>query len=327
MKNLRKLIVVLIVVCQISIAYSHNTAKNFTEKALTLKTPEGILYGTLLTPKSSKKPPLVIFITGSIGTDRNGNMENNPDKNNWVAYLADSLAQKGIASFRYDKIGTGISKITKKEMSLYDVTYDVNVAHSISWLLFFSKKRKEFPKQILFGHGDGSTIGLVASNVVNVDGFISACASGSTNDRVIESLYFPSIPDKLRDIGMYILAEMRAGRTTDSVPLPLIPLFGKEIQPIIISGMKYDPSQKVKTLPCPLLIVYAEYDLDMPESETLKLAAASPTSKVLKIPSMNHIFKEVRNDYLKNRGTYSIPVLPIIDGITDKLADFINSIP
>src|SRR5690606_15539023 len=57
--------------------------------------------GSLLVPASAENPPLVILITGSGPTDRDGNQSFL--KNDSHKKLARALAREGIASFRYDK--------------------------------------------------------------------------------------------------------------------------------------------------------------------------------------------------------------------------------
>jgi dienelactone hydrolase len=327
MKNMLRIFVVVLFVISSSILFAQKGNKHYTEKELFISKSEGTMYGTLVTPLKVKKPPLVVFFTGSMGTDRDGNMVNNPRKNNWVAYLADSLAARGIASFRYDKLGSGKSVLTNKSLSMFDITIKNHISGALSWLMMFSKQKNDYSKIVVFGHQESAIFGIVGSNVVSVDGFIAVNAPGTTIDTLIEKLYFPSIPEKLKGIGNHILSEMRNGRVYENVPTPLVPLFGKDIQPILISSMKFNPAEKIKDLKCPILIVYGEYDMDSPESEVLKLAAAAQNATVKKIPMMNNILKEVKGNDLKNREAYSIPILPIIDGVTDVFVKFIESLP
>ena len=75
------------------------------EKAITLETTTGNIQGTLLLPLTPENPPVVLIISGSGPTDRDGN---NPImKNNSLKMLAEGLAEHGIASLRYDKRGIG----------------------------------------------------------------------------------------------------------------------------------------------------------------------------------------------------------------------------
>src|SRR4051812_22016974 len=67
--------------------------------------------GTIYTPISEQKPPIVLIIAGSGPTDRNGNSLALPGKNNCLLQLAEVLAQNGIASLRYDKRMIGKSRL------------------------------------------------------------------------------------------------------------------------------------------------------------------------------------------------------------------------
>ena len=68
------------------------------------------LHSTLLLPKDTSKPmPVVLLLSGSGPTDRNGNSPMLPGKNNSLLMLAEGLASNGIASLRYDKRGVGES--------------------------------------------------------------------------------------------------------------------------------------------------------------------------------------------------------------------------
>ena len=53
--------------------------------------------------------PVVLLLSGSGPTDRNGNSPMLPGKNNSLLMLAEGLASNGIASLRYDKRGVGES--------------------------------------------------------------------------------------------------------------------------------------------------------------------------------------------------------------------------
>ena len=75
------------------------------EEPTTLKTPTGDLFGTLELPAARTPVPVVLIISGSGPTDRNGNSPALPGSNNSLKMLADGLAARGIASLRYDKRG------------------------------------------------------------------------------------------------------------------------------------------------------------------------------------------------------------------------------
>jgi pimeloyl-ACP methyl ester carboxylesterase len=65
------------------------------------------VYGTLVTPSGAGPFPAVVMAAGSGPTDRNWTSPLLPGTNGSAGLLADVLAQAGIASLRYDKLGTG----------------------------------------------------------------------------------------------------------------------------------------------------------------------------------------------------------------------------
>ena len=75
--------------------------------SLQVSTPSGALEGTFVCPETPAPWPAVLLIAGSGPTDRNGNSVGLPGANNSLQYLAEALAERGIASVRYDKRGIG----------------------------------------------------------------------------------------------------------------------------------------------------------------------------------------------------------------------------
>ena len=88
-----------------------------SERELTIDTPTGKVYGTLMTPEQDTKRVVVLLICGSGATDRDGN---NPQmKGNSIRYLAEDLCAKGVASLRYDK--RGIARSVESAMPEQDI--------------------------------------------------------------------------------------------------------------------------------------------------------------------------------------------------------------
>ncbi|HEX7939252.1 MAG TPA: hypothetical protein VF483_09700, partial [Gemmatimonadaceae bacterium] len=78
-------------------------APSWTEQPAQLATATGTLVGSLIVPSGAPKSPLVVIIAGSGPTDRDGN---GPTVNpNNLKQIAEGLADRGIASVRYDKRG------------------------------------------------------------------------------------------------------------------------------------------------------------------------------------------------------------------------------
>ncbi len=78
---------------------SYDSAKNYTEHQITVTTGEYKMPGVLTVPKNVKNPPVVIFVQGSGPNDK----DESYGPNKTFRDLAIGLANKGIATIRYDK--------------------------------------------------------------------------------------------------------------------------------------------------------------------------------------------------------------------------------
>ena len=87
---------------------AHAAPNSILHRPYDLDTGHGVLRGSLLPPRSAVPPPVVLLVAGSGPTDRDGN---NPfgGNNRYLLRLAEALAERGIASVRYDKRGVARS--------------------------------------------------------------------------------------------------------------------------------------------------------------------------------------------------------------------------
>ena len=81
---------------------------------------------------------MAILIAGSGPTDRDGNQVQ--FKNNSLKYLAEGLAQKGIATFRYDK--RVIAQIKNGTAQEEKMTFEDEVKDALLVVDYFKKKYK-----------------------------------------------------------------------------------------------------------------------------------------------------------------------------------------
>ena len=110
-----------------------------------------LLSGTLTVPKGDSSLPCVIMVHGSGAQDRDGNMSG--FNTQIFKYIAEFLAEKGIASFRYDKRGIGKSEGCFKIAGLSEMVEDACAA-----IDYISKQADDVDsKQIyLLGHSEGA---------------------------------------------------------------------------------------------------------------------------------------------------------------------------
>jgi pimeloyl-ACP methyl ester carboxylesterase len=305
-----------ILICTVfSVKSQTDTVNSFVEKEVVLHTLSGDIYGTQLAPANFKKLPVALIIAGSGPTDRDGN---NPSmKNNSLKLLATALANKGIASLRYDKRGIAKSRAagkTEAELRFNDYVDDVS-----EWVALL-KADKRFSKVIIIGHSEGSLIGMIAAK--EVDQFISIAGAGQSADLILKKQLMNQ-PPMIQNICFPIIDSLKNEKTVDSVPKMIYSLFRPSVQPYMISWFKYDPQTEIKKLKIPILIVQGTNDIQVTVEDAKYLSEANPKAKLVPINNMNHIFRIIEGDRKANMESYTKGDVPIATELVAKIAIFI----
>ena len=165
MKQLR--LIILFSILSLSV-----TVRAMEEQSVSLDTPTGKINGKIGLP-DAEKPPIVLLIAGSGPTDMDGNTNSGgfSMKNNSLKLLAEGLAQRGIATLRFDKRGIASSSAAAKKES--DLRFEDYVADAQGWIDRLSDDSR-FSDVFVLGHSEGSLIGMLASvDNPKVKGFIS----------------------------------------------------------------------------------------------------------------------------------------------------------
>ncbi len=299
----------LIILLFISVA---NSQKLVEKKIIINKHVEG----TLLTPKPLLASSLVIFIGGSGPVDRNGNQIF--AENDMLKKIASSLTNKGISTFRYDK--RVVKQINTKNMD-EEILFDDFVEDTKSAINFF---RQTYDKIIIAGHSQGSLVGLLALDE-KVAGFISMNGAGQTIDEIIKTQITKSAPS-LANQTIDVLNKLKKGETTTNYPIALESIFNIKTQPFLISWMKYNPSEIIKKINIPCLIIAGENDLQMDVSESIMLDKSAQNSKLILIKKMNHILFKIDGNKLENLKSYNNKNLKVAEEVIEGILDFIGQI-
>ena len=290
-------------------------------EAVELKTKTGVIKGTLLLPDAPKPCPLVIFISGSGPTDRDGN---NPlgGKNDSLKMLAEGLAAKGIGSLRFDKRGIGESaKALAKES---DIRFESYIDDVVEWGKMY-RDDPRFSSLIILGHSEGSLIGMVACGKLEVKGFVSIAGSGRPAADLILSQLEPKLPPANFEEVKAIVEKLKKGETVKDVP-PADPLFRPSVQPYILSWFKYDPAVEIGKLKVPALVIQGTTDIQASVEDAKLLNKACKNSDLFLVEGMNHILKQVPDDQLQQMKSYNDPSLPVVPEVTDRIAAFIKGL-
>ncbi|MBP5095314.1 alpha/beta fold hydrolase [Pseudomonas protegens] len=292
------------------------------QRPVSLDTGHGELYGSLLLPKSEQPVPVVLIISGSGPTDRDGN---NPDggRNDSLKRLAWVLAKHNIASVRYDKRGVAASlAATPDERNL---TLDAYVADAVAW----GNKLKADPRLgqlIVLGHSEGALIATLAAPQLNAAGVISISGTARPVDQILRQQLSYRLPPALMLRSNELLDSLKAGKVDPDVPPALQVIFRPSVQPYLITLFREDPAAAFARLKMPALIIQGSNDIQVSVDDARVLKAAKPDAQLALIEGMNHVMRIVPNDLKRQLASYKDPQLPLAAELGSAIIDFIDGL-
>ena len=307
----------IIAICLVS-TIGFSQVKTYSEEDLSITK---WIDGTLLTPNDNDKPDLAIIIAGSGPTNRNGNQ--NFVKNNSLKKLALGLTENGIATFRYDK--RIVKQILKNNVDK-DMMFDDFVTDASAVLDYFIKKN-HYSNIYVIGHSQGSLVGMLSAQD-KADGFISLAGAGNNIGDVLIEQITNTAPIFAEDTKR-VVNSLKEGKTTTDFPVALSSVFNADLQPFMMNWMSHNPTEILKTLQMPILIINGTKDLQVSvsEAEVLKEAnseAANDKAKLVIIENMNHVLFEIEGGDLENSKSYNESFREISPLLIKSITDFIK---
>lgn len=297
---------------------------NRTDRSLpaTLNTPTGQIKGKLLVPGTGTGYPVVLLIAGSGPTDMDGNSVPLKMTNNSLKFLAEKLAERGIATLRFDKRGIASSRPAGKDE--YSLRFEDYINDAKGWVEQLARDRR-FSSVYVAGHSEGALIGMVASqDNPKVKGYISIAGSGRPLYELLEE-QLASQPEVIRNMTKAINDSLKAGKLVPNVPLGLQALFRSSVQPYMISCYKYNPQQEIGKLTQPVLLLQGTTDIQVAVKDAELLKQYAPSASLHLIENMNHILKDCpTTDRQKQLATYSDPYLPVNMSLVTFIEQFIK---
>jgi hypothetical protein len=290
---------------------------------ITAPGPQGPLAGTF--EDAGKGAPVVLIIPGSGPTDRDGD---NPMGITAAPYrlLADALASKGISSVRIDKRGMFGSKAAIRDPNKVTIADYATDTHS--WVAAI-RKRTGVKCVWVLGHSEGSLVALAAAQQPDsICGVISVSGAGrKLSDVIREQLRSNPANASLLDQAMPAIDKLEEGQHVDVTGMnpALLRLFAPQVQDFLIDDIRHDPATLAASIKVPLLIIQGERDIQVSTADARALAAAQPKAKLVLIPAMNHVLKDVASDErAANIATYSDSSLPVDSTLVDAIASFVK---
>ena len=286
------------------------------------------LPGTLTLPaKVSGKIPVALIVAGSGPTDRNGNSagplraQNN---SNLYAILAWQLAERGIASVRYDKriLGDNLIKVDLATTSIDDFVADV--AAGAKALAADSR----FSRVVLLGHSEGAELVLQAVNRgAPAAGIVMAAGAGRPILVVLREQLSKQLPPPEIVKWDSAFARYLRGEEPGDVHQALRPMFLPQYRKFMHTWIKYDPAEEIARAKVPVLVVQGGRDLQVSEGDARALKAAQPAAMLVMIPAANHVFRAATSDdRMAQLRLYTDPKIPIVPELAPAIADWIKAL-
>lgn len=278
------------------------------EKEVTFNSGDINLAGTLCLPAEEGNFPCVLMIHGSGAVDRDENARQLKlfrVKLNVFNTIAHYLADKGIASLRYDKRGCGKSSGSFGDAGLHDLIQDGKAAYEYLAAQEYINKHLIF----LLGHSEGTMISpRLALEQPDIAGLILL---GVEAQKLEEALKYQA-----RKIKEDIEQGRGLNRFIARLVWKLIRYDPVKAQPIILQKVRstdkasfryrgqkvnakwlrehldYDPLETIRDVNCPILAITGEKDIQVDPQEVFLIAEhAKGEVEYHIVPNLTHILR------------------------------------
>ena len=301
---IRLLSYLFISVFQITVSFSQVKSEEIVIHNQAIELP-----GTLTFSK--EKTPLIIWVHGSGGVDRNGNQPK------YIQQFREAVNQENIAFFSFDKRTANPKNISFIKQ---DGVYFNDFVNDVKEVVNHFKNDDRFTELILVGHSQGSLIAMLALD--NVDKYISIAGAGETIDKTLikqiskQSPIYGALTEKY-------LKELKETGQIKEVDPNLMSLFAPQNQPFLSSWIALNPTEKIKELTIPILIINGDKDLQVKIEDAKLLHAANPKSELVIIENMNHVLKNIEKNS-DNMASYFSPDFPISKQLIQTIVEFVK---
>jgi pimeloyl-ACP methyl ester carboxylesterase len=231
-----------------------------------------------------------------------------------------------VSTVRIDKRGLGGSKgavADGNKVTIADYATDTH-----NWVAAIRQKTGQRCVWLL-GHSEGSLVALAAAQQPEgICGVISVSGAGrKLSDVIRDQLRSNPANAPLLDAAMTALDTLERGQHVDVAEMhpALQRLFAPQVQDFLIDMFRHDPANLAADLKVPLLIVQGEHDLQISAADAKLLAAAQPKAKLVLVPQMNHVLKDVASDdSAANLATYADPSLAVDSTLVETVAALVK---
>lgn len=289
---------------------------------IVLETPTGDIDGSLLLPAGCSPFEVVLIHAGSGPTDRDGNSVRLV--NDSLKLLAEGLAERGVATVRFDKRGVAASAAAGPA-SERDLRLETYVDDAAAWVELLAEDDR-FRGVTIAGHSEGALIGMLAAQRSPADAFVSLAGPGRPAADLLREQLAVRLEGPLLAEADAILDSLERGEEVAEVSPELYDLFRPSVQPYLLSWFAYDPAAILARLAVPSAIVQGTTDIQVGVLDAERLAAAAPEAQEMIIEGMNHVLKAAKLEEASQWQAYFDPSLPVVPELLDGLVEWLDEV-
>jgi hypothetical protein len=292
------------------------------ESRYTVQSTAVVLAGTLTLPRApAGRIPVAIIVAGSGPTDRDGNSLLGIRPNTY-AQLAWRLAERGIASWRYDKRGLPASRGT---FDYAATTFDDFATDIVSAARLLAADPR-FSRVIVLGHSEGAGLAVRAANAgAPLAGIGLLSGMGRSFMTVLREQLSASLDAATLAHFDSAFARYLRGEPPGDLPDALKGLVAPVNLRFTQTSVAYEPAKEVARVSVPVLVVQGTTDVQVSVADAQALAAAKPAAQLVLVPEANHTWKHAAT---RDRGSqvaqYLDPTLPIVPQLVDAIVGWVG---
>lgn len=281
------------------------------------------LYGSLMVPPSVTTPgPGALIISGSGPTDRNGNSGGLTTLNTNLN-LATTLADQGVTSLRYDKLGSGATGLAGVDDPA-SITASVFLREASDAATLLASQPEVDPAEIiLVGHSEGALFALKLAEQLTAAGtpptalilvaplsiryfdLLAEQVNSQLDQAVAGKLMTIEQAEATRTEMVTIIEHLRAtGTLPDTIADPSLKgLFSPANIAFLVEADSWDPAAIAAGLPqtLPVLVLQGEKDAQVMVSQVEQLmagfaAGGNDQATLVLLPDADHLLRDIPGD-------------------------------
>lgn len=304
-------VVVFVSTYLLGIAFSWAQVKS---EAILIKNDSIELPGTLT--YSNNTDHLIVWVHGSGNVDRNGNQAGMNVGANYIKQFRDAINAKGIAFFSYDKRTANMKNM---KFIMNNLSFDA-FASDVQKVIAHFREDGRFKSITLVGHSQGSLVAMLASS--KADKYVSLAGPSESIDVTITG----QVTKQNAELGKTTAAHFKELKETGDIkevnPM-LLSIFAKPNLPFFKSWMKYTPTDEIKNITIPTLIINGDKDIQVSVEDAKQLHHSKKDGTLKIIKNMNHVIKHIEKDE-DNIASYRSPDFPISKELIEVITTFVK---